>query len=129
MTPGATLNRLGKTDAQLAELDVLELLRDGLGGDASARGELFGDGAVAAAIALERVDVLARSVAFLASVVRSGGPRYAASLPEPLPTAAQTAVIRPWLEAAADGPDEQVARWLEAVSAVLALRASTDQAR
>jgi hypothetical protein len=128
-----------RTDAELAQLDVAALLAAGLGeqagggelGERAARGELFGDGAVAAAIALDGVDVIPRSVTFLAEIVRSGGVRYAAELAEPLPRAAQAAVIRPWLSAASvpSADDEQVARWLEAVAAVLALRASTRQAR
>jgi hypothetical protein len=124
-------NPSGRTDAELAGLDVAALLRAGLGGP-SADTALFGDGAVAGAIHLDRVDVLPRSVSFLAEIVRSGGTRYAAELPEPLPVRAQTDVVRPWLEAAASVPgadDERVARWLEAVAAVLALRASTRQAR
>ncbi len=87
---------------------------------------------MAAAIALDGVDVIPRSVTFLAEIVRSGGTGYAAGLAEPLPRPEQTAVIRPWLSTAAavpDATDEQVARWLEAVAAVLALRASTRQAR
>jgi hypothetical protein len=122
----------GKTDAELAALDVLTLLRSGLGDDAAGRGDLFGDGAVAAAIALGEVSVLPRSVAFLAEIVRSGGTRYAAELPAPLPFAEQADVIRPWLAAAAEVAgvaDEQVARWLEAVAAVLALRANARPAR
>ena len=118
----------GKTDAELALLDVPELLRAGLGESAPGRGALFGDGAVAAAIALDGVDVVARSVTFLAEIVRSGGTRYAAELPEPLPRPAQADVLRPWLAVAAAVPDvsdEQVGRWLEAVAAVLALRAGS----
>jgi hypothetical protein len=121
----------GKTDAELAALDVVALLRAGLGDGAPGRGELFGDGAVAAAIGLGEVAVIPRSVAFLAEIVRSGGTRYAAELPSPLPRAEQADAIRPWLATAADVPgvaDEQVARWLEAVAAVLALRAGARQA-
>jgi hypothetical protein len=118
----------GKTDDELAALDVPTLLRAGLGaGDG--RTELFGDGAVAAAIRLDGVGVLPRSVTFLAEIVRSGGTRYAAELPEPLPQPAQTSVIRPWLDAASGSDGEEMARWLEAVAAVLALRAGTRQAR
>ncbi|HWM05870.1 MAG TPA: hypothetical protein VNP92_26305 [Actinophytocola sp.] len=117
----------GRTDAQLAELDVEAMLRAGLGAEAD-RTALFGDGAVAGAILLDRVETIPRSVSFLAELVRRGGTAHAAELPEPLPTAAQTDVIRPWLAAAAataTGPsgDERAARWLEAVAAVLALRA------
>lgn len=117
----------GKTDDELAALDVPTLLRAGLTGERHR--ELFGDGAVAAAIRLDRAGVLPRSVSFLAEIVRSGGSRYAAELPEPLPQPAQTSVIRPWLDAASGSDGEQLARWLEAVAAVLALRANARQAR
>jgi hypothetical protein len=112
-------NPTNRTDAQLAELDVEAMLRTG-------HTALFGDGAVAGAILLDRVETIPRSVSFLAELVRRGGTRHAAELPEPLPTAAQTAVVHPWLAAAATGPsgDERMARWLEAVAAVLALRAA-----
>jgi hypothetical protein len=115
---------IGKTDAELAELDVVALLRAGLDGEA--RGELFGNGAVAGAIQLDRAGVLPRSVSFLAEVVRSGGTGYAAALSEPLPTEEQTALIRPWLDAAAGTDDDETfARWLQSVSAILDLRLST----
>ena len=122
-------DRQPRTDVELAELDVAELLAAGLGDGAAGRGALFGDGAVAAAIALDRVGVLPRSVTFLAEVVRSGGAGYAAELVEPLPRAEQTEVIRPWLAVAVAADDEQAARWLEAVAAVLAVRANARQAR
>jgi hypothetical protein len=114
-----------KTDAELAALDIVAALRAGLAGPE--RTALFGEGAVAAAILLDRAGVQPRSVSFLAEVVRSGGTRYAENLPEPLPTPDQTSVIRPWLVAAAESVsdmdgDEQVARWLAAVAAILAMR-------
>jgi hypothetical protein len=117
----------GKTEAELAELDVAALLREGLAVDR--HGALFGDGAVAAAIRLDRAGVLPRSVAFLAEIVRGGGTRYAAGLPEPLPTADQAAVIRPWLDAAAErapdlDTDERFTRWLAAVATILDVRRS-----
>lgn len=127
-------NPRGKTDAELATLDLDQLLRAGLGEPDSGRTALFGDGAVAGAIHLDRVGAIPRSITFLAEIVRGGGARYAAELREPLPVPAQAEVIRPWLETAAasvadtDG-DERMARWLEAVAAVLALRAGTRQAR
>lgn len=113
--------KAGKTDAQLAELDVAGLLRVGLGD--TGRSELFGDGAVAAAIQLERDGVVPASLTFLAEIVRAGGTGYAAELPEPLPIASQTEIIRPWLvEAAKTTADEPFARWLEAVAAIIELR-------
>ena len=87
--------KTGKTDAQLAELDVVGLLRVGLGD--GERVELFGDGAVAAAIQLEHAGVVPGSLTFLAEIVRAGGTAYAAELREPLPTGPQTDLIRPWL--------------------------------
>ncbi|MFE0461418.1 hypothetical protein ACFW1A_19435 [Kitasatospora sp. NPDC058965] len=115
-----------RTDAELAALDVPVLLRFGLPQDGPHRRALFGEGAVAGALQLGGLGVPPRSLAFLAQVVRAGGARYAAGLPEPLPgPAAEPA--RGWLEAAAavvadpDG-DELTARYLEAVAAVLDLR-------
>ncbi|MFE3886071.1 hypothetical protein ACFXPQ_24720 [Streptomyces lydicus] len=117
----------GKTDGELATLDVTALLRYGIGFGGSHRTALFGDGAVGAAVVLDRQGVLPRAVAFLAGVVRSGGTGYAAALPEPVPGGAAAALVRGWLESAAsvvrtvDG-DQEVARWLESVAALMALR-------
>ncbi|MEV4314425.1 hypothetical protein [Actinocrispum sp. NPDC049592] len=113
-------------DAELARLDVPALLTEGV----AARGkELFGNGAVAAAIILDNAGVIPRSVVFLAEIVRSGGAKYASELTEPLPTPAQTEVIRPWLTAAAAASasvedDYTVEDWLKAVAAILAARRS-----
>ncbi|MFJ8621325.1 hypothetical protein ACIRD3_00595 [Kitasatospora sp. NPDC093550] len=52
------------------------------------------------AITVDRLGVLPRALVFLGEVVRSGGTRYAAALPEPLPGPA-AAVARGWLESAA----------------------------
>ncbi|MEW9520902.1 hypothetical protein [Streptomyces tubercidicus] len=118
----------GKTDSELLETtDVPALLRHGLGANGPHRTAVFGDGAIAAAITLDRQGVLPRSVAFLAKVVRSGGTRYAADLDEPLPGETGARTVRAWLTDAAgvvqgvEG-DETVARWLEAVAAVMELR-------
>ncbi|MFJ9854978.1 hypothetical protein [Streptomyces sp. NPDC101150] len=105
----------------------LGLLRYGLGGNGPRRSALFGDGAVAAAITLDRQGALPRSVAFLAKVVRSGGIRYAADLDELLPGEAAARTVRGWLTDAANvapdvAGDDTVARWLDAVAAVLELR-------
>lgn len=125
----ATMSTLrpGKSDSELLETtDVPTLLRYGLRGNGPHRTALFGDGAVTAAITLDRQGALPRSVSFLAKVVRSGGTRYAADLDEPLPgEAAQT--IRAWLTGAAGvapdvAGDDAVACWLEAVAAVMELR-------
>jgi hypothetical protein len=111
-------------DDELASLDVPELVRTGLPTRSAA---LFGDGAVAAAILLDRAAVIPRSVTFLAEIVRSGGTQYAAGLPEPLPLPAQTSVIRPWLAAAASvvssvDDDDAFERWLKAAATLLAAR-------
>lgn len=117
----------GRTDDELAQSDIPAMLRYGLSFAGPHRTALFGDGAVGAAVLLDRQDVQPRAAAFLAKVVRSGGVRYAAGLPEPVPGEAASAMVRSWLESAADvasGPDgdETAARWLEAVAEVLAMR-------
>ncbi|GAA1808146.1 hypothetical protein HC028_21600 [Planosporangium flavigriseum] len=123
---------IGRTDRELADLDVPALLRDGLAAGGPANTELFGDGRIAAAIAADRAGVRPRSLAFLAEVVRRGGIGYAAQLPEPLPGAERTALAREWLTAATpvagaeavpgEEADEEFARWLEAIAVVLGVR-------
>jgi hypothetical protein len=88
-----------RTDQELGGLDVPALISAGLGGAGPARDALFGEGAVAAAIAADRLAVRPRSLVFLAEVVRRGGLHYAAELPEPLPGAERTALVRDWLAA------------------------------
>ncbi|MER5210177.1 hypothetical protein ABT063_06220 [Streptomyces sp. NPDC002838] len=89
------------TDDELAEFDVTVLLRYGLtAAPGPRRTALFGDGAAAAAVILDRLGTQPRSVAFLAEVVRAGGVAYAVELPEPLPRPEAAAVVRDWLEAA-----------------------------
>ncbi|MEU8927743.1 hypothetical protein AB0D10_43725 [Kitasatospora sp. NPDC048545] len=121
-----------QSDSQLAELDIEILLRLGLPNPGPHRSTLFGAGAVAAAITVDRLGVLPRALVFLGEVVRAGGTRFAAELPEPLPGPA-AAVARGWLTAAAmvvQDPtgDQLVARWLDAVAAVLALRVTHREA-
>ncbi|MEU9110352.1 hypothetical protein AB0D04_00825 [Streptomyces sp. NPDC048483] len=116
-----------RTDDELAQLDVPALLRYGLGFGGHHRTTLFGDGAVGAAVVLDRLGVPPRSVAFLAKVTRSGGVPYAAELPEPVPGDAAGPLVRTWLGSAASvvhtvEGDEVVARWLESVAAIIALR-------
>ncbi|WP_369170443.1 hypothetical protein AB5J49_22645 [Streptomyces sp. R28] len=87
----------------------------------------IGEGAVAAAVTLDRLGALPRSVAFLADTVRAGGMRYVAELPEPLPSADASQVLRGWLRTAADvaaAPDaeDRAARWLEAVAELIGVR-------
>ncbi|MFF2542790.1 hypothetical protein ACFVUY_09505 [Kitasatospora sp. NPDC058063] len=116
-----------RTDDELRQLDVSAMLRYGLAFAGPHRAALFGEGAVAAALAADRLGVLPRSLAFLAEVVRSGGARYAADLPEPLPGTEPARLARDWLGSAAttvttvDG-DQLLARWLEAVAEILGLR-------
>jgi hypothetical protein len=133
----------GRTDRELGELDVPALLRAGLGAGGPAHAALFGDGAIAAAIAADRLGAQPGSLAFLAEVVRRGGSAYAAQLPEPLPGAERAALARDWLDAAgsadtadaagsadaAGGPaspdqdvDLELARWLDAVAVILGVR-------
>ena len=120
-----------KTEADLARLDVIAMLHNGLIADGPQRRALFGEGAVAAALALNRLGVIPRSLDFLAEVVRTGGVGYAAALPEPLPVADQSDLVRSWLTATTvlvqgtEG-DDLVARWLDAVAAILAARLAAD---
>ncbi|NLU71569.1 hypothetical protein HCC61_02500 [Streptomyces sp. HNM0575] len=123
----------GRTDDELARSDLPAMLRYGLSFPGPHRTALFGDGAVGAAVLLDRAGVQPRAVAFLAKVVRSGGVRYAAALPEPVPGEEAADMVRSWLESAADVAsglvgDETAARWLEAVAEVLALRRSVRSA-
>ncbi|GAA3980097.1 hypothetical protein [Streptomyces plumbiresistens] len=125
------------TDDELAEFDVTVLLRYGLtAAPGPRRTALFGDGAAAAAVILDRLGTQPRSVAFLAEVVRAGGLAYTAELPEPLPRPEAAAVVRDWLEAAtqpvpqqamAGGApaDEAAARWLGAVATIIELKQLT----
>ncbi|WP_317443909.1 hypothetical protein [Streptomyces collinus] len=113
-------------DEVLATTDVAVLLRYGLTQDAF-RTALFGDGAVAAAVTLDRLGVVPRSVSYVAKVVRAGGLRYAAALPEPLPSREASARLRAWLETAAQLADTsegetRTARWLDTVAELLGLR-------
>lgn len=119
-----------KTDDELRQLDFAALLRFGLPAKGRMRAALFGEGIVGAAVTLDRLGVFPRSVSFLAKVVRSGGVAYAAELDAPLPGEEPTRTARDWLVSASAvartvDDDETVARWFEAVSAVMALRRAT----
>ncbi len=115
-------------EAELARLDITALLRYGLaepGGDAHRR--LFGEGAVGAAIILDQLGTIPRSLTYLAETIRAGGVRYGAELAQPLPEPAQANAVRSWLSQAAAvtssvDSDEQTARWLEAVATIIAVR-------
>ncbi|BCM67563.1 hypothetical protein CFC35_22625 [Streptomyces sp. FBKL.4005] len=116
-------------DELLATTDVAVLLRYGLTQDAF-RTVLFGDGAVAAAVTLDRLGVLPRSLVFVADIVRAGGLAYAAELPEPLPSPEPAALLRDWLRDAAQAAgtpeaETRAARWLDAVAEIIALRRAT----
>ncbi|MBG0854518.1 hypothetical protein I2W78_22405 [Streptomyces spinoverrucosus] len=119
------------TEDELAGLDIGALLRYGLtAAPGPLRTSLFGDGAVGAAVLLDRLGTEPRSVAFLADTVRAGGVRQAAQLPEPLPRPEAAALVRDWLESAASlapGPDtdDTSARWLRAVASIMELRQRT----
>ncbi len=119
----------GRTDAELAALDVPALLRFGLAQDGPHRRALFADGAVAAALAAERCGVPPHAVAYLAELVRAAGLRAAAELPEPLVGPGAADLADDWLHAAGTVLDPDgvaagalVADWLAAVAALLELR-------
>src|SRR5262245_57059642 len=91
-------SHLTVNDSDLADLDIAALLRDGLPDDP----RVFSEGAIAAAIELDRQGIQPRSVTFLAEIVRRGGVGYAAELTEPLPTAESSDLVKAWLEAATE---------------------------
>lgn len=116
-----------RTDDELvAATDVPVLLRYGITQD-TFRTALFGDGAVTAAVTLDRLGVVPRSLAFVAEIVRAGGLAYAAELPEPLPRPEAAAIVRDWLETVAQAaatPEGEAltARWLDTVAEIIGLR-------
>lgn len=90
-----------RTDDELARLDITVLLRYGLTAEPGPRRTaLFGDGAAAAAVILDRLGTEPRSVAFLADTVRAEGLARAAELPEPLPGREAAVLVREWLRPA-----------------------------
>ncbi|MGW0187130.1 hypothetical protein ACWDV7_15400 [Streptomyces sp. NPDC003362] len=119
-----------RTDDELAGLDIAALIRYGLtAAPGPLRTSLFGDGAVGAAVLLDRLGTEPRSVAFLAETVRAGGVAHALTLPEPLPRPEAAALVRDWLESAASlaggvRADDATARWLRAVASLVELRQS-----
>ncbi|MCT4353424.1 hypothetical protein M5362_09830 [Streptomyces sp. Je 1-79] len=120
-----------RTDDELAQLEITVLLRYGLAAEpGSRRTALFGDGAAAAAVILDRLGTEPRSVAFLADTVRAGGLARAVELPEPLPRREAAVLVREWLRAAAElvgGPavDDTAATWLRAVATIIELKQRT----
>jgi hypothetical protein len=120
-------SHLTLSDAELVDLDIGALLRDGLPHDP----RVFADAAIAAAIALDSLDIAPRSLTFLAEIVRRGGVAFAAKLPEPLPTPESAELAKQWLQAASEVEwrdlfegGNVMARWLDAVALVLNARRS-----
>lgn len=114
------------TDDEPVLRDMPDLLRRGLAdvdGGADRR-QLFADGAVGAAVTLDRLEVMPRSLTFLAEIARAGGASYTAGLAEPLPDRRAAAVMTTWLRTAAEVSDDGtvLATWLDAVAAVVELR-------
>ena len=118
------MSRPGKrSDEQMATVVVAAAITEALRSEEPARHLVTGC-AVPAAIQADRAGVPPRSLSFLAEIVRRGGAGYAVQLAQPLPTAEQSALVRPWLAlAAADDADEPFARWLDAVAAIVDARA------
>ena len=113
-----------RTDEQMAAIDVAAAITEALRAPDPAR-QLITGGAVPAAIQADQAGVLPRSLRYLAEIVRRGGAGFAVQLPAPLPTAEQSALVRPWLaRAAAADADEAFARWLDAVAAIIDARLS-----
>jgi hypothetical protein len=114
-----------RTDDELARLDITVLLRYGLAAEPGPRRTaLFGDGAAAAAVILDRLGTEPRSVAFLADTVRAGGLARAAELPEPLPGRQAAGLVREWLRTGTElaggiATDDTAAAWLHAVATLL----------
>ena len=103
-----------RTDDEAITFDVAALLAAGR----------YTEALVPAALQADRLDVIPRSLTFLAEIVRRGGVAYAAGLAEPLPTPEQTSLVRPWLEQ--PHPDEErLARWLDGVAAIIEARRLT----
>jgi hypothetical protein len=121
-------------DSDLAGLDVTAAITRGLSMGGGARHLLFTDAAIAASIEAESLGIGPVPVGFLARFIRAGGVAAARRLPEPLPGADAAALARRWMDpslaVAASGVnvDEDFARWLEMVAALMALRRSAGSA-
>lgn len=101
-----------RTDDELASLDLTLLLSEGLGADGRLRPQLEGEGAVAAAVQLERDGIEPSDVAQAVTEVRAG---------DVLQGSPPSALDR--LLAAADGQDrELLARWLERIMELMVMR-------
>jgi hypothetical protein len=107
------------TDADAARTDVAALLEAGLGDPGGAlRGALQGEGALAAAIQLERADVPVEDVALALSQVHSRTLGIAVT-PAPFPRP-----LDGWLAAAAAEP-ELLTEWLGLVANLMLFRAAS----
>lgn len=120
-------SHLTVNDADLADLDIAALLREGLPHDP----RVFAEGAIAAAIELDRLGVPPRSITFLAEILRRGGVDYGAKLQEPLPTPESAELAKAWLEAATEVEWRDnfeggniMARWFDAVALLVNARRS-----
>ncbi|GAA2571804.1 MULTISPECIES: hypothetical protein [Streptomyces] len=120
-----------RSDDELARLDITVLLRYGLTAEPGPRRTaLFGDGAAAAAVVLDRLGTEPRSIAFLADTVRAGGLAHAAELTEPLPRPGTADLMREWLLAGTElvggiTADDTAATWLRAVATIVELKQLT----
>jgi hypothetical protein len=104
------------TDDDAARVDVPALLAQGLADDAGGlRGELQGEGALAAAVQLERDGVAVEDVALALSRVRSRG------LGIDLEPAELPPRLAAW--AAADADHDLLAEWLGLVANLMMMRA------
>jgi hypothetical protein len=106
-----------RTDDELLTIDVAETVAAALRTADPAR-QLLIDAATPAAVQAAQVGGQPTSVRFLAEVVRRGGIAFAAGLPEPMPTPAQTEVVHSWL-LVAHGDDRVFAGWLDAVATIM----------
>jgi hypothetical protein len=109
----------GRSDAELARLDVGALLAQGIrDGEGHLRGELAGEGAVAAAIRLEDHMVTAEQAA--ATVAVLAGERPPLDLPPP-PALSQ--LVDQGLAACRDDGDKlALLGWLRRVAELMAMR-------
>jgi hypothetical protein len=107
----------GISDDEAARIDVPALLAQGLADDAGGlRGELQGEGALAAAVQLQRDGAVAEDVALALSQVRSRAMGIVLEPADlPLPLAAMTA-------AGEDGDPELLAEWLGLVANLMMMR-------
>jgi hypothetical protein len=108
----------GLTDADAAEIDVPALLGPGLADDSGGlRGDLQGEGALAAAVQLERDGAVADDVALALSQVRS------AAMGIDLEPADLPPRLAGFVAAGADDDPELLAGWLGLVANLMMLRA------